>query len=473
MSNQNQSTFSAQLDRVITSQRRAYDRDGFPSAAVRVDRLNRAADLLTTNREEIADALSDDYGYRSREETIIVDIFAAVGALRNAAANVETWMQPTFHEALAADAEARVEYIPLGVVGIIGPWNFPYYLTFAPLAGVLAAGNRAIIKPSEFTPNASALMAELVAATFEENEFTVTLGGPSEGADFAAARFDHLIFTGSTSVAKHVMRAAAGNLTPVTLELGGKSPVIITDQFDMSEAAARVMTVKTYNAGQICLAPDYVFVPRGREQMFADACISAMSTMYPAGIMSDDYSSVLTDRHFDRLTNLVTDARDKGAQVIETLPQAGTNNERRFSPTLLVGANETMIAMQEEIFGPVLPLISYDHIDDVLAKIRSGPRPLALYYFGADDDKARKVLDGTASGGVTINDVMTHAFPETLPFGGIGASGTGSYHGKTGFLSFSHARAIYRQSPQQEAALLMRAPYGPEINAFLDQALAG
>lgn len=473
MANSVKSDFSKQLESLIKAQRDSYNADGFPSAQLRIDRLNRAATLLVENKEAIAAALSEDYGHRSREETIIIDVFAAVASLRTAAAHVEDWMKPEFYEPLAAGAEARVEHVPLGVVGIIGPWNFPYNLTFAPLAGVLAAGNRAIIKPSEHTPRGSALMAKLIADAFHPNEVSVVLGGPSEGAEFAGAAFDHLIFTGSTSVAKHVMKAAAENLTPVTLELGGKSPVIVTDQFDMREAAARVMTVKTYNAGQICLAPDYVFVPAGREKEFADACVSATAEMYPEGIGSKDYSTVLTERHFARLSAMVEDARSKGAEVIETLAANDEKNDKRFPPTILLSVDSAMTAMQEEVFGPVLPVVGYRDMESVLEQIRSGPRPLAIYYFGADDENGRHVLDGTASGGVTINDVMTHVFLEGLPFGGIGASGMGSYHGKAGFLTFSHARSIYRQSPAQEAALLMRSPYGAEINGFLDQMLHG
>lgn len=403
----------------------AYHAEGLPSAAVRIDRLYRAARLLIDHREEIAAALSEDFGHRSREETIIVEIFAAVGSLRSAAANVEKWMLHEPHEALAPGASAWVEHVPVGVVGIIGPWNFPFNLVFAPLAGVPAAGHRAVIKSSEFTPKASMLMRHLVAQSFAPEELSVVLGGPEEGAEFAAAPFDHLVFTGSTSVARHVLQAAAENLTPVTLELGGKSPVIVTDEFDMAEAAARVMTIKTMNAGQICLAPDYVMVPAGREREFAAACAVATRAMYPEGLASPDYTSIVTERHFARLTNIVEDARAKGAEIVTVLSHSEALEDRRFPPTLLISPGDDTIAMREEIFGPVLPVLGYRTLDEALDRIRSGPRPLAIYYFGADDENARRMLDRTASGGVTINDVMTHAFAEDLPFGGIGASGTG------------------------------------------------
>jgi coniferyl-aldehyde dehydrogenase len=294
----------------------------------------------------------------------------------------------------------------------------------------------------------------------------MVFGGSPEGLAFAGAPFDHLIFTGSTAVAKHVMRAAAENLTPVTLELGGRCPVIVTDQFDLMEAAARIMTVKTRTAGQICLAPDHVFVPRGREEKFANACVAATRELYPAGVISSDYGSIVSERHYRRLHDLVADARNKGARVINVFTADMPDEFRRFPPKLLLDVSDDMAIMQQEIFGPVLPIIGYRDLDEVLDKIRSGPRPLALSYFGRDDAQARRVLDGTATGGATINDVMTHIFVEEMPFGGIGASGTGTYHGEAGFRTFSHARGVYRQSEAGEAARLFRPPYGTALRDF-------
>lgn len=472
MSDVHTADFEPHLQSIIACQRRAFLADGFPSAEVRIDRLNRATALLVENKDVIAATLSEDFGHRSTIETIIADVFAAVGSLQLAAARVAEWMRPEVREGLVPDAEARVEFHPLGVVGVIGPWNFPYNLVFAPLAGVLAAGNRAVIKPSEFTPRASALMAELISKYFCEDEVAVVLGGPAEGEVFAGSKWDHLVFTGSTSIGRRVMRAAAENLTPVTLELGGKSPVILTDQFDLAEAAARVMTVKTYNAGQICLAPDHVFVPRGSERAFADACVSAVRAMYPAGLGSDDYTSIISERHFERLRQIVQDARDRGGEVVEALSAEVQINDRRMAPTLLLGVTNEMTAMREEIFGPVLPVLGYDTLDEVIGRIRSGPAPLALYYFGDDEAGARLVIDGTASGGVTINDVMAHVFVEELPFGGVGPSGMGAYHGRAGFLTFSHQRSVYRQSKAQEAVMLMRPPYGSETRQFLETVLS-
>jgi coniferyl-aldehyde dehydrogenase len=464
--------FKTQLHSLIQLQRTAYIKESVPDAATRRDRLTRAATMLAQASDAIAVAVSEDFGYRSAEETRF-EIFGAVNAIRTAATRVDKWMQPAQHPALAPDAEARVEYIPLGVVGVIGPWNYPIMCVFAPLAGILAAGNRAIIKPSEFTPRTSALLARLIAETFQPSEVAIVHGEAAEGALFAAASFDHLMFTGSTSVGRHVMRAAAVNLTPVTLELGGKSPVIVRDTYDLAEAAQRVMAVKLRNAGQICLAPDYALVPAGSEREFAEQCVAAARRMYPDGVGSVDYTSIINDAHFVRLDRLVADANARGAEVLNVFRLARPASPRRMMPVLILNPPRDTLVMHEEIFGPILPILGYRSIDDALETIRSGSRPLALYYFGADDERARRVLDGTASGGVTINDVMTHMFVEDMPYGGIGASGMGTYRGEAGFRTFSHARAIYRQTEAKEAAALFHPPYGDPFRQFLSAAIAG
>jgi coniferyl-aldehyde dehydrogenase len=465
------SVFEANLNALIRLQRDAYFRGGFPSKETRLGRLQRAATLLVQNKDRLAEVVSDDYGHRSHDETRI-ELLGALGALRSAAENLESWLQPQPHNPMTPDAAARVEYTPLGVVGVIAPWNFPIMTIFGPLVGILAAGNRAIIKPSELTPATSELLAQLIADQFDPSEISVVRGAAEEGEIFASAPFDHLLFTGSATVARHVMRAAARNLTPVTLELGGKSPVVVTGQLDLAEAAKRVMTVKTRNAGQICLAPDYALVPRGRERDFAMACVAAVKQMFPQGVDSREYTSIISDGHRRRIEAIVADARAKGAEVIETLPPGRPLNARRFVPTLLLNFGDDMLAMRDEIFGPVLPIVGYDHLDDALASIRSRPHPLALYYFGADDEQARKVLDGSASGGVTINDVMVHMYGANMPFGGVGASGTGSYLGMAGFRTFSHPRAIYRQGGVSQSAELFRPPYGKRLEQVLDAAIA-
>jgi coniferyl-aldehyde dehydrogenase len=464
--------FKTQLNRLIQLQRTAHIKESVPDAATRRDRLTRAATMLARASDAIAVAVSEDFGHRSAEETRFETV-GAVNAFRNAATKVENWMQPAQHLALAPDAEARVEYIPLGVIGVVGPWNYPIMCVFGPLAGILAAGNRAIIKPSEFTPRTSALLARLIAETFHPSEVAIVQGEAAEGALFAAAPFDHLMFTGSTSVGRHVMRAAADNLTPVTLELGGKSPVIVRDTYDLAEAAQRVMAVKLRNAGQICLAPDYVLVPEGSEREFAQQCVAAARRMYPDGLNSVDYTSIINDAHFARLDRLVADADARDAEVVNVFKLASRASARRMMPVLILNPSRDMLVMRDEIFGPILPIFGYRSIDDALETIRSGSCPLALYYFGADDERARQVLDGTASGGVTINDVMTHMFVEDMPYGGIGASGMGTYRGEAGFRTFSHARAIYRQAEAQEAVALLHPPYGDPFRKFLSAAIAG
>jgi coniferyl-aldehyde dehydrogenase len=432
----------------------------------------RAATMLAQASDAIAAAVSEDFGHRSADETKF-ETFGAVNAFRNAATKVGSWMLPGQHAALAPDAEARVEYVPLGVIGVIGPWNYPIMCVFGPLAGILAAGNRAIIKPSEFTPRTSALLGRLIAETFDPSEVAIVHGGAAEGARFAAAPFDHLMFTGSTSVGRRVMRAAADNLTPVTLELGGKSPVIVRGTYDLAEAAERVMAVKLRSAGQICLAPDYALVPAGSEREFAEQCVAAARRMYPDGLDSVDYTSIINDAHFARLERLVADADASSAEVLNVFKLARPASARRMMPVLILNPPRDTLVMRDEIFGPVLPICGYRSIDHALETIRSGSRPLALYYFGADDEQARDVLDGTASGGVTINDVMTHMFVEDMPFGGIGASGMGAYRGEAGFRTFSHARAIYRQTDAKEAVALFHPPYGDPFRKFLSAAIAG
>ena len=349
------------------------------------------------------------------------------------------------------------------MIGCISPWNFPVQLTFGPLAGVFAAGNRTMIKPSEFTPMTSELMKEIFASSFDVEEVAVFTGGPEVGSAFSGLPFDHLLFTGATSIAKHVMRAASENLVPVTLELGGKSPVVIGKSADMELAAANVMTGKTMNAGQICLAPDYVFVPEDRADDFIAAAKASVEKMYPSIKDNPDYTSVVNDRHFERLTGYIEDARNKGAEVIEINPaneDFSQQEHHRIPPTLIIDPTEDMKVMQEEIFGPVLPIKKYRDISEPLAYINDHARPLGLYYFGNDRAEERKVLTETTSGGVTVNDVVMHVAQEDLPFGGVGSSGMGSYHGFDGFKTFSHAKAILTQSRTvSKLAAMIRPPY--------------
>jgi coniferyl-aldehyde dehydrogenase len=369
-------------------------------------------------------------------------------------------------------AKAEVRFQPKGVVGVISPWNFPVNLTFAPLAGILAAGNRAMIKPSEFTPATSELMQTMFAGAFSEEEIAVVTGGPEVGEAFSRLAFDHLIFTGATSVARHVMRAAAENLVPVTLELGGKSPVILGKSADLKVAAARVMNGKTLNAGQICLAPDYVLAPKDQVEGFVNAARASVSTMFPTIKDNPDYTSIIAQRHYDRITGYIDDARAKGARVIELKPEGEDLSQqphRKIAPTLILDPTDDMKVMQEEIFGPVLPVKSYETLDEALAYVNGRDRPLGLYYFGDDPAEREEVLSRTTAGGVTVNDVVMHVAQEDLPFGGVGPSGMGSYHGVDGFREFSHRKAIFSQMKNDIGPLkMLRPPYGPGIRKMLD-----
>jgi coniferyl-aldehyde dehydrogenase len=465
------------MQATLERQKAAHLRDGEASAELRIERIDRCIRLLRENRTAIEDAVNADFGSRSREATAFTDIAGSIGPLKHARDHLRTWMKTEKRRTTPAilglfGAKAEVRYQPKGVVGVISPWNFPVNLTFAPLAGILAAGNRAMIKPSEYTPATSELMKTMFAGAFSEEEIAVITGGPEIGESFSRLAFDHLIFTGATSVARHVMRAAAENLVPVTLELGGKSPVILGKSADLPTAAARVMNGKTLNAGQICLAPDYVLAPQDQVEGFVTAAQASVAQMFPTIKDNPDYTSVVAQRHYDRITGYIDDARAKGARVIELKPEGEdlTQQEhRKIAPTLILEPTDDMKVMQEEIFGPVLPVKSYRTLDEALAYVNGRDRPLGLYYFGDDAAEREKVLSGTTAGGVTVNDVIMHVAQEELPFGGIGPSGMGSYHGFDGFREFSHRKAVFTQIKKDIGPLkMLRPPYGAGIRKYLD-----
>jgi coniferyl-aldehyde dehydrogenase len=462
---------------LLAKQKAAHLRDGEPSAEKRIERLDRCIALLVENQSAIEDALNTDFGSRSREATAFTDIAASIGPLKHTRDNLRKWMRPekrkTSPPILALfGAKAQLRYQPKGVVGVISPWNFPVNLTFAPLAGILAAGNRAMIKPSEYTPATSALMATLIGGAFSDEEIAVITGGPEVGQAFASLAFDHLIFTGATGVARHVMRAAAENLVPLTLELGGKSPVIIGKSADMGVAATRIMNGKTLNAGQICLAPDYVLTPADTLEGFIAEAQGAVTKMFPTIKDNPDYTSIIAQRHYDRITGYVDDARAKGARIIEMKPEGedlSQQEHRKIAPTLIINPTDDMKVMEEEIFGPVLPVKTYGSVGEAIGYVNDHDRPLGLYYFGDDEAEREQVLTQTTSGGVTVNDVIFHVAQEDLPFGGIGPAGMGSYHGVDGFREFSHRKAIYTQIKKDIGPLQqMRPPYGPAIRKFLE-----
>jgi coniferyl-aldehyde dehydrogenase len=416
---------------VLARQKAANIAEGAPSIEQRIERIDRCIKLLIGHETAIVKALNDDFGNRAAAVSGITDVAGSIGPLKHAKANVKAWMRPEKRKTTPAllgflGAKAEVQFQPKGVVGIISPWNFPVNLTFAPLAGVLAAGNRAMIKPSEFTPATSDLMAKMFAELFTEDEIAVFPGGPEVGQAFSELPFDHLIFTGATSIARHVMKAAAQNLTPITLELGGKSPVILGRSADYATAAARVMAGKTLNAGQICLAPDYVLAPQDRLREFVSAATASVETMFPTIKDNPDYTAVIADRHYERIRGYIDDARAKGAEVVEINPAGedfSQQQHRKIPPTLIINPTDDMTVMQEEIFGPVLPVKTYNSVGEAIAYVNAHERPLGLYYFGADAAEEAQVLSSTTSGGVTVNDVIFHVAQEELPFGGVGPSG--------------------------------------------------
>jgi coniferyl-aldehyde dehydrogenase len=467
-----QETSREQMLSILDRQREDYLSGGRVSLEIRMDRLERAVSLLQTHQQRLVDAMMADFGHRSEHQSLFTDVAASIGPLRHAQKRLSRWMKPEKRKPgpfplNLLGAKARVEYQPLGVVGVISPWNFPVNLTFTPLAGILGAGNRCMIKPSEYTPATSQAMAEIFPTLFDDTEIAVVTGGPQVGGDFSGLPFDHLLFTGATSVAKHVMRAASENLVPVTLELGGKSPVVVGRSADIQKTTDAIMMGKMMNAGQICLAPDYVFVPEESVDEFVESSAKSIAKMYPTLLDNPDYTSVINQRHFERLNGYIDEARQQGAKVVEVNPADEDFRQQphhKIPPTLIIDPDDSLQVMQDEIFGPVLPIKGYSAVEQTIDYINHKPRPLGLYYFGQDSSEEDQVLSHTTSGGVTVNDVVMHVAQEDLPFGGVGPSGMGSYHGHDGFKTFSHAKAIFTQSKLNVAELAgLRPPYGEKM----------
>ncbi len=418
---------------------------------------------MRARREEFVRAISEDFGGRARQETLLLEVFPLVDTIRHAVRHLPQWMRP--RPAAAGwqflPGRARVVYQPLGVVGIIGAWNYPLLLSLSPLVSALAAGNHVTLKPSELAPRTADLIARLISELFPADYVTVVTGGHETGALFAALPFDHLLFTGSTRVGKLIMRAASENLTPVTLELGGKSPALVHPEFQASTAAERIMAGKLYNAGQTCIAPDYVLVEAGARDEFVRLAAEAATRMYPRLVDNPDFTRIVNRDHYQRLHGLVQDAACKGAEALQINPAHESANEqnRVFPPTLLWNVSDQMSVMREEIFGPVLPVVTYRSLDEAIEYVNARPRPLALYYFDNNSQRVESLLARTTSGGVTVNDTILHIAQNDLPFGGVGASGMGSYHGFDGFLTFSKKKGVFLQSRFTTLGLL-RPPYG-------------
>ena len=442
--------------------------------ADRVAALRALEHAILRRSGDLAAAVSADFGGRAAEETLALELFPLVNEIRHARRQLRRWMRPR-RAGLQWQfwpGQGRIVYEPLGVVGILSTWNYPIFLTLGPLAGVLAAGNHALVKPSELAPRSAALMAEILAGIYEPSYVSVMQGGPDVAAALTRLPLDHIMFTGSTRVGRLVMRAASENLVPVTLELGGKSPALVHPSYDVVRAAARILTGKLFTAGQTCVAPDYVLVPDEQRDAFVDAARAQIARMYPTIVANRDYTRIINADHYARLEDLVDDARRQGATVLTHNPagEACGPDNRVFPPTLIIGARPGMQVMEEEIFGPVLPVIGYRALDDAIAFVNARPRPLALYYFDGDSRRAAAVVARMPSGGVTRNDCIFHVGHAGLPFGGVGASGMGRYHGFDGFEAFSHKRGIFVQ--RRFAPLgLVRPPYGPSARRLIEALL--
>jgi coniferyl-aldehyde dehydrogenase len=428
--------------------------------------------MVERHQDAITDAISADFGNRSKPETVLSEVVGTIAASTHARKHLAAWMRPQ-RRAVSMNyqpASNRVEITPLGVVGVVSPWNYPIYLTLGPLVDILAAGNRCMIKPSELTPATGRLLAKMIAEVYPPDEVTVVEGDVSVGRAFSALPFDHLVFTGSTDVGRHVMRAAAENLVPVTLELGGKSPVIVAEDADIARAAQSIAVGKFFNAGQTCIAPDYALVGRDNATAFGKAVIGAAEAMFPTLNGNPDYTAIISDRHHTRLTELVAEAEQAGATVLRH-HDTPRGNIRHVAPTVVIDPPLDGRLMREEIFGPILPVISTGGTDEAIAFVNERPRPLALYAYTKNAATERKILDRTISGGVTINGTLLHCGQDDMPFGGVGASGMGAYHGKEGFMQFSHKRAVHKPG-FFSGFEFMKPPHGKKTRMAL-KALAG
>jgi acyl-CoA reductase-like NAD-dependent aldehyde dehydrogenase len=447
----------------------AATRDPNPPYERREQWLQNLQHMLHERAEEFCSAIASDFGSRSGHETRLLEVLPSLEVIAFARRHLRTWISPEVRKTSVwfLPGRASVRYEPLGVVGIIVPWNYPVYLTMAPLVGALAAGNRVLLKLSELAPATGRLMQNVVADAFADGTVSAFVGDAGLGRSFASLPFDHILFTGSTAVGLEVMKLAAQNLTPVTLELGGKSPAIVADGYPLAHAAERIVLGKCLNAGQTCIAPDYALVPEAALDGFLQEASRAAMQFYPDLLTSDDYTAIINKRHYERLMGWLAEARHAGAKVLPLVPGAEPNPQtRRIPPLVVIGAPEHCSIMREEIFGPILPVKPYASLDEAIRYVMDRPRPLALYYFDDDAAGVDVVLQRTKAGGVTINDVLFHIAQEDLPFGGLGTSGMGRYHGREGFKTFSNAKAIFHQSRLAPATWLS-PPYTRRIDRMI------
>ena len=467
-----------EMNKALKQQKDFFVKNGAPSIELRIDRLQRLKSLIMDNRYDFVDALNADFGNRSKNVSMLSDVYGIMPAINLAIKNVKKWNKvekksSNFPFGLLG-AKSYVKYEPLGTVGMISPWNFPVNLAFVPLVSIFAAGNQVMHKPSEHTPITASLLKDLCDKAYDQNEFATFLGGPEVGESFTNLNFDHLLYTGSGQVAKHVMNAASKNLVPCTLELGGKSPVVIGKTADLKISAKRIMFGKTMNAGQICLAPDYVVVHKDQKDDFIKETKDAVTEYFPDLKNNDDYTSIINEKHYDRLQELLDDAIEKGAHVDEINPANEDFSQQEFykmPPTIVTNTTDDMKIMQEEIFGPLLPVVEYEEIDQATQLINSKDKPLGLYYFGNNKTEEDSILSKTSSGGVTVNNVISHLQQNDLSFGGVGPSGMGRYKSFEGFKNFSNPRAYYKDVSFKLDKFFdaVRPPYKGNIEKVLKQ----
>jgi len=473
---QGQELTAAELKATLESLKQAYRINPFPGWEQRKAWLNQLGDMIFENKMRFAQAISDDFGYRSPNDTLLAEVFPSLEGIRHAIKHGKSWMKTRKQGASIWFKPASTQLMPqpLGVVGIIVPWNYPLFLSVGPMIAALAAGNKVFIKMSEYTPRFSALLAELLNKSLGRDVVQVINGGPEVAAEFSRLPFDHLLFTGSTPVGKLVMKAASENLVPVTLELGGKSPSIITaptvaNPSRFKNAVARTLSGKSINAGQTCIAPDYVMIPEGSEQAFIDVARTIIDKRFPSGVLSKDFSGIVSDRHATRLQRMLDEAAEQGSQII-TLMKTADSPGRKVPMTLVLNAKPDSMLMQEEIFGPILPILTYKRLEEALDYVGDRPRPLALYLFDDDSKTQRMVMEQTIAGGVCINDTLFHITQENLPFGGVGDSGMGHYHGKFGFDTMSKLKPIFKQS-RFHVMENLSPPYDNKMFAFMSKLL--
>jgi coniferyl-aldehyde dehydrogenase len=469
-----------QPDAVIESLRHVFERQRSSfrqctpiGPGKRLEALDILLQSIVNHQDTIIESVKADFGQRSARETRLLEIFPLVDEIRYLKRNLRRWMQPRSATAnwQFLPSRAKIIYQPLGVVGVIGAWNYPVLLTLSPLANAIAAGNHVIVKPSERAPATAETLRQMVSEAFPEEYVAVVTGGEEIAAVCSALPFDHILFTGSQGSGKLVMKAAAENLTPVTLELGGKSPALVHESYPMATAADRICSAKFWNAGQTCVAPDYALVPSISMDEFVHRCETVILKRYPHPASNADYTHLISEAAWERMRDLVEDAQSKGARVLQIDSRHGDFpvGSRFFPPTLILGANDSMRVMQEEIFGPILPIVEYSGIDDALGFINTRPRPLALYYFDRNKSRIKKILERTVSGGVTVNDCIFHFVQHQLPFGSVGSSGMGAYHGFDGFIAFSKKKGVLLQNALV-GSFLDRA-FKPPYTSWSDRAI--